>query len=451
MNTDAATSRAESHHDHRALLMVRSLRTIVWYGARKFVRDRTPLLAAALAYRTVFSLIPMLVLAIIAVRSFANPDTLRDKVFDYFKLNELTISLPAATPGEPEQVYELSSLVDTFTDRATERLTNISFGGITIVGVAVLIYAALSLLIQIEQAFNAVYGATAGRRLMVRLTNYWSLLTLGSLMLVISFAVSEYLAEKLRSLGGYGITSVLTQFLTTVGISWIVLLFAYVRMPTTRVRLRAAAIGAGIAAVLWELAKQGLTWFVSHATSGQISIYGPIALIPLFLLWVQITWMIVLVGLQITYAIQNFSNAALLKDEDRRRRRDPLIDPAIGVILMRDVALAFKNGKPRPLEALADAAGITEVLALPILVRLAETGFLNRVERGADDDAFSLARPADQIKVNEVLLALRELVPSPREKEEARLLERILDRQIGATEGLSLANLHDVELPRVPA
>ena len=424
----------------RAPSVLRSSRTILWYGAHKFARDRTPLLAAALAYRTVFSLIPMLVLAVVAVRSFADPDALRNQVFDWFAISDITFTLPAGEPGGEDQVIQLAQFMDQFVDRAMERVTQINFTAITAVGVAILFYAALSLLIQIEQAFNAVYGATAGRRLMLRLTNYWSLLTLGSLALVISFAVSEYLSAKLRSLGGFVVTSTVTEFVTTVGVTWIVLIFAYVRMPTTRVRLRPAAAGAAVAAITWELAKGALTWFIATAFSGQVSVYGSLALIPLFLLWIQITWMIILVGLQIAYAIQNFSYAALLKAEDRRREKDPIIDPAIGVILMRDVARAFRAGKPRSLTSLADVAGISEVLALPVLDRLAEVNLLNRVEKG-DEDAFSLARPAEDIPVNDILHALRELIPEPRDHDESRVLDRLIDTRINATDGLSLADL----------
>lgn len=452
MSSNARTTQPASQDAHSALTWLLSLRTIVWYGARKFARDRTPLLAAALAYRTVFSLIPMLVLALVAVRSFSSHEAMRsrlDSLFAWLGINELTITVPAGQNAGQEQVLQVGSLIDQFVEKAMARFTDINFTAITAVGVAILIYAALSLLIQIEQAFNAVYGATSGRRLMLRLTNYWTLLTLGSLGLFISFSVSDSLADMLSNLpGGLSWVSGLVSFLTTVGVTWIVLLFAYMRMPTTRVRLRPAAVGAAVAAALWEVAKQGLQLFVVHATSGHVSIYGSLALIPIFLLWVQITWTVILVGLQISYAVQNFSNAALLKAEDRRRKRDPLIDPAIGIILMRDVSRAFKDGKPRPIEALADMAGITEILALPILERLAETGFLNRVERGADDEAFSLARPAEQIKVSEVLMALRELVPSPRDEEELRLLDRLLDKQVRATEGLSIADLEDNQIPR---
>lgn len=420
---------------------IRALRTGAWYGSRKFAHDRTTLLAAALAYRTVFSLIPMLVLAVVAVRSFSDPDALRGRIFDWFALDQITVSLPDPEPGAEDQVVDLAEVVDRFVDKAMTRITAINFTAIAAVGIGILIYAALSLLIQMEQAFNAVYGATAGRKLVLRLTIYWSVLTLGSLTLVMSFAVSDWIGSTLRTLpGGAAVTSVLAQFITTVGVTWLVLTFAYVCMPTTRVKLRAAAIGAVVAAILWEIAKRGLTLFVGVATTGQVSIYGSLALIPIFLLWIQVTWMIVLIGLQITYAIQNFSNAALLKADDHRRERDPLIDPAVGVILMREIARTFREGKSRSLASLADVANITELLALPILERLTEVGLVNKVEKG-DDDLFALARPAESIRVNEILGALRELVPDPRDLDESRVLKRILDKQFEATEGLSLADL----------
>ncbi len=419
----------------------RSLRTIALYGTQKFVGDRTTLLAAALAYRTVFSLVPMLVLAVVAVRSFADPDTLRDRLFAWFALDEITLTVPAEDADGGEEQVELERLVDRFVDQAMARLTEINFTAITAVGVAILIYAALSLLIQMEQAFNAVYRATTARTLGMRLTIYWSILTLGSLTLVISFAVSDWVGTTLRELpGGFTVTSALAEFVTTVGITWLVLTFAYLLMPTTRVRLRPAAAGAAIAAGLWELAKQGLTWFVGTAMSGQVSIYGSLALIPIFLLWIQITWMIVLIGLQISYAIQHFSTAALLRSKDHARERDPLLDPAVGVVLMREIARRFREGKASSLESLADGANVTELMAKPILERLADAGFLNKVERAEKDD-YALARPAEDIQVNQVLKALRELIPDPRSADDARVLDRLLDTQQAATEGLTLAEL----------
>ncbi|MEO1130379.1 MAG: YihY/virulence factor BrkB family protein, partial [Planctomycetota bacterium] len=358
------------------------------YGAQMLVRDRAPQMAAALAYRTLFSLIPVLVLTLVVLKAFLGADGIRSGMNDlmgWLGFDEIAVETRGSVEGDPEEMtaeerdaaeVSINEFLNEFIDNAVLRVEGINTGAITLVGIAIFIYAALSLLIQIEQSFNAVCRAPTGRNMIVRLTTYWTLLTLGSLAVFASFTVGEGYQQALQRLptwlewAGRPI-----QLATRVGITWLLLLFAYTRMPNTRVRIKPAAIGAFVAAAMWELAKSGLTLFIRNAIDGQVAVYGSIALLPIFLLWVYVTWLIVLFGLEVTHILQTAHRA-------RERLPDGpiLVDPNVAVLIMREIAAAFHRGDGLSFDEIVEGTGLREDVVERIIAQLIGERLLNRVD-----------------------------------------------------------------------
>ncbi|HWQ28598.1 MAG TPA: YhjD/YihY/BrkB family envelope integrity protein, partial [Dehalococcoidia bacterium] len=142
----------------------------------------------------------------------------------------------------------------------------------------------------------------AGRSWARRITQYWTLLTLGTILLFTTFYVGEkfksWAADVGESTGLMGrgpVALAVIGYSVTVVISTLLLLLAYLTVPNTKVRWRPALVGAFVAAVLWEAGKWGFTQYLRYSAAYE-RIYGSIALIPLFLLWVYLTWLIVLLG-----------------------------------------------------------------------------------------------------------------------------------------------------------
>lgn len=417
------------------------------FGFLKMYRDQAPEMAAALAYRTIFSLIPILVLSLVIIRAFAPEDGIRyglQRTMEWTGLSEIRFHQESrgveAVPGEAtskpvepvagaadagfvgptapsadaEVDAALSVKIEEFVNRTVERFLSINFGVIAVGGIVVLIYGALSLMIQIEAAFNLICQASTTRRLLSRLVNYWALLTLGPLGLIMGFLVGDQSKKMLTHLPSWSAwLTAPANYAVKVGLTWLILILAYRLMPNARIRLNAAAIGALMAAVLWEIAKGLLTGFVTFltnpATGGQMAVYGSLALIPMFLLWVYVTWLIVLFGLEVTYSLQTVASGLHIKM--RRNEEFGFFDPSVGVLIVRVIAERFATGKPTTVAEIAARTGLSDTASDRVLEHLANKGLLLRVQldRKPDIDAYTLGRPVEDINPADVLAAMHEL------------------------------------------
>ena len=397
-------------------------------SAEQLVRDKAPLMAAAVTYRTVFALVPVLVVSLVMLRFFLGSDAIGqglDALLKQFGLTDLAITGAEAAEGQPATVAQwLESVV--------QRAEGINFGAIGAVGALLLIYAAVSLLVQIEQCFNVIYAAPSGRKLTARLTSYWTMLTLGPLGIITSLTLGSRLGAAVQPLGGVGAN--LADALLSLGISWLILLASYLIIPNARVKLRPAAIGAIFAAVLWELGKQGFRTYLGFST-GYAALYGSLGLVPVFFLWVYLTWLIVLFGLEVARALQTLTD---------RYHIDPAspapADPACAMAMLARAARHFADSRDLNLTDAAEAAGLSPRHAEILLERLQKRGFLHALEHEGDEPRFALARAPERIRVSDVAEAV-----GPGEADPAHAVRRaMLDRHDGMT-------LHDVVLKAGPA
>jgi len=415
------------------------------HGGRQLVRHRAPQLAAALAYRTIFSLVPVLVLALVVLNATFDKAAIErafDAVFQYTGLADIEVPASVIDEAQDEQLIEsgqpaggesedenqtgnpnqsegaddgsadggrdtvaLTEYLSEFVDRAADRVTNLSFGLITIIGLAVFLYAAISLLIQVEAAFNVVTGARRGRRLTNRLINYWAVLTLGSILIVASLAVGQIYQARLAELPGF--LAAPLSLLGRFGATWLLLLLAYMLMPTARVFVKPAAIGALVAAIAWEGSKSGLFWFVGAMTSGQAAIYGSLAILPVALLWIYITWFIVLFGLELAYSYQTVREVDLHRSLKGKIFDDePMVDAFSPVLLMAEAARGFADGKSVSLNTVRDQVAEPDSVISRLIKVLQDANYLHAVETEDEDTThYALARSPHAITVAEIMNA----------------------------------------------
>lgn len=259
---------------------------------QRFRDDRCPQSAGALAFTTLISLVP-LTAAILGVLSafpvFARWQAdLTNFVFDNF--------VPAA--GRTVQGY------------LTEFANNASQA--TAIGVVVLLISAVSLMMSIEDAFNRIWRVATARSATSRFLMYWTALSFGPLLLVAALALSSYLFA-LPLVAGYeaqlGLKARLLNLLPFLFV-WISLLASYLIIPNRHVRLRDAAIGSLLAALLFEAAKRGFAFYLGTLTSYE-QVYGALAVIPVFMLWIYLSWLVVLLGASVCAAISAFEYRGL--------------------------------------------------------------------------------------------------------------------------------------------
>lgn len=420
-------------------------------AGQELVEDRAPQMAAALSYRTVFSLVPTLVLALVGLRVFYGGGLIEasmDELLDYLGLSEIAVSAPSdagAEDGAGEQEGaagngETTATAADWIQDLVNRVQGLNFAAIGAVGALLLIYAALALLIEIERAFNIIYKAPRGRNPVGRVVNYWTILTLGPIGVIASFYVGERLAATVDEIGGARVFEGIGA-LVNFAISWLLLTLAYTIIPNTRVAKRPALTGAFVAAALWEIGKWGFTTYLDFS-SGYARLYGSLALIPIFLLWIYITWLVILFGLEVSYAMQTL-------DVTKRRWRGStrpdlaMVDAGACVAVLGVIARRFEGGEPTDVSDLSAELDIGDSVASRIARRLVETDLVRRVEGSSEErSGFTLGRPPEKIGLDEVVRVGRSLSIGDAAGRSSgwRLLERLRDAEMREAEKMTLAD-----------
>lgn len=265
----------------------RELWTFVRFVADRFARDQCPESAATLAYTTLLSLVPLLTVAVSVLSAFPVFDTLGDR------LRDMLLSNLVPSFGATVQEY-----VGRFVDRAA---------GLTLAGGVGVLVSALLMIAAIDRALNRIWHVHKRRRPVQGFMVYWTVLTLSPVLFGASLAVSSYLLTlyplvDLQSPGP--VAAVLLRVLPFVAETG-AFLFLYTAVPNRRVRIRHALLGAAGAAMLFELAKSGFAFYVKAMPAFE-AIYGALATIPLFLVWLYVCWLIVLLGAECTQALSAY-------------------------------------------------------------------------------------------------------------------------------------------------
>lgn len=286
--------------------------------------------------------------------------------------------------------------------QATSQIASLDFASIGVIGLLLFIYAAVALTDSVEHLFNIIYDAPSHRPIHLRLAIHWSIITLGSGLLALSLYMSGQVIDWVGTIGAGRQPLWFLQHLLSLMAGWVLMFLLFALMPNTHVSLRAAAIGAGVAAVLWEFAKFGFQIYVSKAVPYS-ALYGSLGLIPLFLFWVYVTWLIVLFGLTLTHTLQTMRGKRL-RQTLHVRDASQAGDPDWMLPIMTEVGIAFRAGRTIGRQELAERLGLPGRMIHEMENQLIQARCLRRVT-GSDDeqDQLTLAKPAEKIFIRDVL------------------------------------------------
>ncbi len=257
--------------------------------ARDLMDGMITLRAMSLVYTTLLSLVPLLAVSISVLKGFGVHDQL-----------EPTLVRLLAPVGENN--VEVAARIVEFVD-------NMRFGVLGAVGLVMLLYTAISLIQKIEAAFNQTWRLRSSRSLMQRFSDYLSVIMVGPVLVFSAVGITAslgsnhvvawldqlpYMSDLLQLLG-----RVLPYLLVIVAFT-----FIYMLVPNTRVQLRSALYGAVIAGLLWESAGKLFTSFVGGSTS-YTAVYSGLAILLVFMIWLYVSWIILLIGSSIAFYHQN--------------------------------------------------------------------------------------------------------------------------------------------------
>jgi len=363
MTTAEAESRS-IRQSGRLRQMAATAAAFALYSLRRFNADGCFAASGALSYTTLVSLVPLAVIALGSLSSFPILAPVRERL--------LGLAMENFVPSIGSQA---AWWFRTFADSATQT---------TAIGAAGIVATGILLLVTVEDQLNLIWRVTAPRPWGQRLLAYWTLITLGPLLIGVSLSLSTYFNIAARQAGfgqellGWFASSWLHGAARAVPalLEFVALTLLYGLIPNCAVRWRDGALGAVIATLTIEILKVGFSIYIG-ATSFYSTVYGALAVIPIFLLWMYITWMAVLLGAIVAAALPNWHI-------DQRFGKVPAggVQLALSLALIAALARAQRRGETRSTPALAAELGVATTVIDEHIKPLAEASFAAHTQSG---------------------------------------------------------------------
>lgn len=357
-------------------------RTFFRFLASRFLEDRLFQVAGALSYTSVFALVPLSMVVFGVLSAFPVFSVWSDQLSDYVFAN----FVPSAARS-----------VETYLKQF-----RLNAGQLTAAGVIALVVSLLITLNGIETAFNRIWRVKAPRPKVGRFLVYWTVFTLGALVAAASLAISAkfFAMSVFQTQAGSALQSMLLR-LAPMTIEFLAIAAMYKVVPHRTIRWRHAVAGALLATAAFELVKWGLSLYL--ASFGSYSkIYGTLAAVPIFLLWIYLSWVSVLLGASLASSISAFryQPAAM---------RLPVGYEMYGLIRL---LARFNEGRKQGRGLHSDQIQRMEPMLTDALVQqmLAQLCEINVVRR-AEDGEWLLARDLDELTMAELYEACQLRIP----------------------------------------
>jgi membrane protein len=368
-------------------LPIEHLRILVaaWRG---FENHQCSLRASALTFFSLLSIVPVAAMAFGIAKGFDMQTILEERLLEKFE-------------GQEEVLTKVFDFANTL-------LGNTKGGVIAGVGVAVLFWTIIKVLGNIESSLNDIWGIKKSRSLSRKATDYLSMMLISPILLVVSGSATIFIAsqvtfitQKIAVLGGLGtVVSFILKF-APYSIMWVLFSFIYIFMPNTKVNFKSGLFAGIIAGTIYQ-AVQWLYITFQVGVAQYNAIYGSFAALPLFLVWVQLSWLIVLAGAELSYAHQHSDMLEFAPDIER-------VSPSFKKMLtLRVVSLLAKNFsqglKPLTMSDISHATDIPKKLIRQILNDLTECGIIIEASNKQEHEiSYQPALDTDHLTINYVL------------------------------------------------
>lgn len=346
----------------RKTFLIREIRIFV-LAFKGFREDKVQLRASALTFNTLLSIIPIAAIAFGIAQSFG------------FK-ERLEIEIRHALEGHEEVMSWILQITENF-------LQSSSGGFIAGIGLVILLWSVMQVLNHIEKSFNHIWQIKKSRPWVRKFADYLSIMIVAPVFIVLSGSVTVYLNTKMSTISDQALVlstikpalAFLLKFIPYV-IMWLVLTMLYMVMPNTRVKIKSAFVAGVIAGTLFQLV-QMLYINSQLGVSRYSAIYGSFAAFPLFIVWMQISWLVVLMGAEISFANQNvnryeFESESLKVNSYQKR--------IITLMILNIIAKRFISGEnPVSASELSKSIQIPVRLAREILYNLNAAGLITEI------------------------------------------------------------------------
>lgn len=363
---------------------------LVIYTLEGLLAHGTMDMGAALTFYTLVSIVPVLALAFAVVKGFGLAESLVQNLYSLL-------------PQMPE-------VVDYMVSFANNTLARTNGGVMATIGLLTLLWAVVNLFESIEANFNKIWEVKSSRNLVRKYSDYITVVIIAPLLWIVATSVGTYTRDMLGIEGVWWLN--MASKLFSLMLVWAMFAIIYIVLPNTKVRLR-AAIMAGVFAGTGFYLFQTLFIFLMKWMTSYSAIYGSFAALPLFLLWMQYSWKILLMGCELSFALQNEKRY----DEEREL---PVIShddtQKFIIAIVCHIARSFVRGEGAvPLIAVRERLGIPSRIASKLIMLLVDAGILNEVkcEQKDYDVAYAPAKDVNSLRVCDILEAVELFTEHP--------------------------------------
>lgn len=332
----------------------------------RFEADRCRESAGSLTYTTLFAIVPMLTVFLVIVSSIKALEPARQQMQTWIYSNFL-----------PKTSIAFDKALNAFTENSSN---------LTIIGILFLFFTTVMMLSSIELAFNRIWRVRQARGGIVGFMRYWTIISLGPIILGTAFVLSSTVASMnllSNTVAGYQFDFAYVLLFISFALTCLGFSLLYWTIPNRSVPIKSAVIAGVFSGVVFELLKNLFGFIMSNFTSYQL-VYGAFAALPIFLLWIYTSWLVVLLGVQISYAITAFHS-------DKTTKRHP-------ILMLLDVLELFhqkqkRGGTVSDREAM-NILGRGEIGKWPYFIELLEKQ--NLITR-TDSNEYVLIRNLEQV------------------------------------------------------
>lgn len=361
--------------------MYHSMKVLV-ITLKGFVDDGCSVRASALTYFTLLSVVPVLALAFAIAKGFGLDSIVEELIHNGF----------ASSPDTADYLISFSS----------HMLENTRGGIIAGIGIVMLLYSVFKLLSNIEESFNHMWYVEKSRSLLRKVTDYVTIMIFAPILLMIASSVTVFLKTQASVYFHDDIGQFIFWLFKLVPYVLMVLAFTflYLIMPNTKVDVRSAVISGAIIGVIFQVWQWIFVTFQVGA-SQYGAVYGSFAALPLFLIWLQTSWIIVLIGCELSYSIQNVHLYATDRSIDKI---SPRLQKRVALLIMTSIIKDFVSGRPaKTTLQWSEELRISQRMFLFVSGKLQKVGLLAEIKSdSADSPVFIPAMDVNSISVTTI-------------------------------------------------
>lgn len=364
---------------------IRFLRILI-LTAQGFSKRQIQQGASSLTYYSLLALVPVIALLIGLARGFGLEETLKKWLSHRF--------------------FEQKIVIDKVFQFANASLASVHQGVIATIGIILLLWSGIKIFMYIETNFNTIWEVKMGRSLARRFTDYLAMILLCPIIVLLSSGITVYISAIVSSFAKGGVLEHIASYfiallnLIPFFLTCLLLTFLYIFMPNTRVRFLPGFWAGLFAGCIY----QGIQWIYFYFQIGVTrynAIYGTFAALPLLLIWIHLSWVIVLMGAKTAFAFQNVNAFDFLTEDVHLSHRSRTI---LSLRIVHFCIRAFIHDKPSPTTIeISNKLSIPLPLCRDLLYQLVDAEVLSEVKREKKEDGYQPARNLDKLTIKNVV------------------------------------------------